>query len=65
MTHSEYIKALEVANVASAEFNKVQLAYRARTIGDTEFLAAKAIYNESVAVFDVAYAEVKNSTEVS
>ena len=53
----EYVHALETANKASRKFRKAQMAYRARTIGDTEFLAAQALHNAAQKAFDVAFAK--------
>lgn len=56
-----YDAALAKTLAASAAFRKVQAAYRAREIGDEEFLAGRAIYlaaskefDEAEAVFDAA-----------
>ena len=54
---NEYKVAHAKANEAFEVFDVVRNAYRARTIGDDEFLAAKAIYDASLADFDVAYAK--------
>ena len=54
---NEYKAALEKANKVSAEFRAAQIAYRARKIGDAEFLAAKAKYDASEKAFDAAYAK--------
>jgi hypothetical protein len=54
---AEYELALNAVREATAKFNAVTKAYRARTIGDDEFLAAKAKYNEAEKVFDVAFAK--------
>jgi membrane-bound lytic murein transglycosylase B len=53
----EYRNALEDSREASKEFRVAQEQYRARTIGDAEFLAARAKYREAEALFDAAYAK--------
>lgn len=50
-----YAAALESARAASRVFQDVQIAYRAGTIGDAEFLAARAVWLASEAAFDVAF----------
>lgn len=52
----EYLAALETAREASRVFAKAQADYRARRIGDREFLAARAVYDESDRAFDAAFA---------
>ena len=54
---NEYAAALEVARKASAEFTKAQIAYRAKQIGDAEFLAARAEFKASEVAFDAAFAK--------
>lgn len=56
----EYEAALATANEASVRFTKAQLAYRAREIGDAEFLAARAAYKLAEAAFDVAFAKERS-----
>ena len=53
----EYQNALEVSLKASAVFSLAQVAYRTRKTNDAEFLAARAIWDESQKVFDAAYAD--------
>ena len=53
---NEYKAAYDAHNVAIHKFNAVRDAYRARMVGDAEFLAAKAEYAESTKLFDAAYA---------
>lgn len=50
-----YKAALEASRKAARVFMNAQDAYRARTIGDAEFLAAKAEYKKSEAAFDAAF----------
>lgn len=52
---SEYIEALEASRIASRTFAAAQRAYRAREIGDAEFLAARALHDAALAAFDAAY----------
>jgi hypothetical protein len=51
----EYELALEASRKASREFAEAQTAYRARNIGDAEFLAAKAKHDAACKEFDAAY----------
>ena len=51
----EYNAAIEASNAAIKTFFAVRDAYRARTVGDAEFLAAKAAYEASRKAFDAAY----------
>ena len=43
-------------NEAIKVFHTVRDAYRNRTVGDAEFLAARAVYDAATAEFDAAYA---------
>ena len=52
---NEYEAALEAHNEAGRIFTTFQLKYRAMAIGDDEFLAARAAYDEAGLVFDVAF----------
>lgn len=52
----EYKAAYDAHNEATTKFYAVRDAYRARLIGDAEFLAAKAEYAEATKLFDAAYA---------
>jgi hypothetical protein len=52
-----YEAALEASRKASREFAIVVADYRARKVGDAEFLAAKAKHDEANKVFDAAYAK--------
>lgn len=60
----EYSKALDKANLASKVFRTYQLAYRAREIGDKEFLEAKAVHDAACAEYDAAY-EKENGLPVA
>ena len=59
----EYIVALEKSREAGRVFGIIQKAYRAREIGDAEYLAGRAIYMASSAEFDVAYAKEEARTD--
>ena len=55
MENSQAYEAARIkCNEATREFFKSQVAYRARSIGDVEFLAAKALHNAAQAEFDDA-----------
>jgi hypothetical protein len=56
MNSPAYEIALGKARVASAAFGLAQEAYRSRKIGDAEFLAARQLYLDSDAAFDIAFA---------
>ncbi len=49
-----YDAAREVSRKASREFLQVQKRYRAREIGDAEFLAGKALHDKAMEAFDAA-----------
>ena len=51
----EYAAALAEHNAAQATFNAVTKAYRARQIGDDEYLAARAAYGRATKKFDEAF----------
>lgn len=53
---AEYQRAYEKSARAIREFNEAKRAYRAREIGDTEFLRARAAYDRAMAEYDAAYA---------
>lgn len=50
-----YKVAIEKNNAAIAAFHVVRNAYRAQTIGDAQFLAARKAYYEAMDEFDAAY----------
>lgn len=52
-----YRAALAASDAAFHAYNPVRLAYHAGTIGDAQFLAARAIYQASLATFDDAWRE--------
>jgi hypothetical protein len=54
---AEYERALAASRAASAKFREVTKAYRARKIGDAEFLAARKIDQQAAKDFDAAYAK--------
>ena len=53
----EYAAALEASRVAGAKYALLAKAYRSQKIGDAEFLAGRAAYNEAEKAFDAAYAK--------
>jgi hypothetical protein len=53
---TEYEKALAVHSAAIAAYVIAVAAYRARTIGDAQYLAARKLKAEADVVFDAAYA---------
>lgn len=61
MSDNEYIAVLQAQRAASARFYIAQKAYRARTIGDAEFLAARAEYDASEVAFSKARGEYPES----
>ena len=54
---AEYAAALEAARAAARAFAAVTADYRARKIGDAEYLAARKIAKEADDAFDVAFAK--------
>ena len=51
---NEYEAALTKSAAAIKEFRAAQLAYRTRTIGDGQFLTAKAVYDAAMSEYDAA-----------
>ena len=51
-----YEAACATHSAAYHAFQVVTDAYRAQTIGDAEYLAARAVYAAATAAFDVAFA---------
>ena len=59
-----YLEALAAHDAAFAKFKLVRDAYRALTVGDDEFLAARVEFNNATKVFDAAYdAETMRNTK--
>lgn len=54
---AEYEQALNAVREATRKFYAVRDAYHSLKVGDAEFLAAKAVYNEAEKIFDQAYAK--------
>jgi hypothetical protein len=52
--------AVDKADAAYHVFEPIRQAYRARKIGDAEFLAAKAIYDAANREYDAAYIAEQN-----
>lgn len=53
----EYQRAYEESGKAIRRFHEAQRAYRAREIGDREFLQERDLYNRAMAEYDAAYAK--------
>jgi hypothetical protein len=53
----EYEAALAAHDAAQVIFQAAIFSYRALKIGDAEFLAARALYAEATAAFDLAFNE--------
>jgi hypothetical protein len=60
---TEYKAAYDKSAAAIKAFGAIKLAYRGRTIGDAEFMAAKVIYDAAMAEFDVAFEAWQNLPE--
>ena len=56
MNSKAYEAAIKAHNEATAKFHAVRDAYRARQVGDAEFLAARKEYRAATAQFDAAFA---------
>lgn len=54
-TSAEYIQAIKDHNAALAVFGPIQAAYRARKIGDAEYLAGRKVMEEANKAFDLAF----------
>lgn len=54
---AEYEQALNAVREATRTFYALRDAYHSLKIGDDEFLAAKAVYDEAEKAFDVAFAK--------
>ncbi len=62
----EYLAALDASREASRAFANVTADYRARRIGDAEFLAARKVHADACAAFDRAFdAEVSRAADAS
>ena len=55
MNSTHYEAAYAAHNQALAEFNAVRDSYRARAVGDAEFLAAKTKLTSANALYDAAF----------
>lgn len=62
---AEYTAAYDKSALAIKAFNEITKAYRARLIGDNEFINARKIYDAAMAEYDLAYAKEDklNSTD--
>ena len=61
----EYENAIAEAKAAQAEYEVARDAYRAREIGDDEYLVARQAWVAAGAKFDAAYAKAETETEGS
>lgn len=55
-----YDAAMAAFRTVSAEHRAVTLRYRAREIGDEEFLASRRLYNDAYALVDMAETNLHN-----
>jgi len=55
-----YQAALDTSNAALKVYQVAVQAYRNRTIGDAEFIAAQDIYRAAEHAFDLAFAAIAN-----
>jgi hypothetical protein len=60
---TEYEIALAKANYASKIYNAIAADYRARKIGDAEYLAGRALHEAAKKEFDEAFAKEAGWTE--
>lgn len=56
---AEYELALNAVREATRKYKAVQMAYRNGSIGDAEFLAAKAVYDEADKAYELEYAKAQ------
>jgi len=56
---AEYELALTAVREATRKFEAVRTAYRNGSIGDAEFLAAKAVYDEADKAYELAFAKAQ------
>lgn len=59
---TEYETAYTKHNEAIRVYEVVRNAYRARKIGDAEFIAARKVYDAATAEFDAAYSKAAGWT---
>jgi hypothetical protein len=57
--NADYKAALLAHSAAFATYRVVRDAYQARTVGDAEYLAARAKYDAATKAFDLAYEAVE------
>jgi len=60
-----YQSALTAHDAAYRVYSVSRDAYRARTVGDIEFIAAKDAWNAATAIFDKAFAKEANRSAKS
>lgn len=53
--NNTYEAAMEKSGAAIRAFKAVQEAYRARKIGDAEYLAGRKAYESAMAEYDIAF----------
>ena len=53
---AEYTQALEAIRKATTVYNAIVKAYGERSIGNTEYLAARKVYMDAAAIYDAAFA---------
>ena len=54
---TKYELALNAVREATRKFDAARIAYRNGSIGDEEFLAANAVYNEADRLYEIAFAK--------
>jgi len=59
----EYTAALVASQSVILKFQAAQKAYRALKIGDSEYLAARAEYEQGMKAYDAAYAKEADSAQ--
>jgi hypothetical protein len=60
--NTEYESALNVVREATKVYTAASMAYRSRAISDSEFLAARTIYDAAEKVYDAAFMEAAGAT---
>jgi hypothetical protein len=60
-----YEAALNRSRAAHAVFQRITADYRARKIGDAEYLAGRAAHDAARKLFDAAYEIAQNEPEVT
>jgi len=60
-TEAAYFAELERYRAAFRTFDAIRNQYRARTVDDAEFLAARATFDAAAAALDLAESEARNA----